>query len=457
MEELLILGIGISEHKTDGANRFEYFCQKFKLSYKIVGEGEKWLGGDMAMGPGGGHKINAIRNELLNMENKLIVICDTFDLFPVASSKEIINKYHQLSPQNQIICTSEVYCWPRKDLQQLYQTAYPNIQTKYRYLNSGGIIGYSSDILSIIKDGTSDTEDDQLFYTLKYLTTDKIILDTSCQIFQAIEGSYDDIRIHKNRIYNSFTNSYPIFIHGNGWAKIFLNRLENYLELDVGKDYSEKNCLKENPSIFYSVHIDSSKPIVLTEFFKHFNLIKWNNFVCYVYDMGNNYELVSLVCAVQFVYRPNISSYTYDDFIQSKCDYYFLLEKQCMITNENIIKDLLPMFNSYRRIISPLLIKNTNNLFSNFWGELGERNGYYKRSVDYIDMLERKIRGNFNVPYVSGAVLFKREMIENFDLNRENKYSDNNIDMALAMNLRRETLFMYMCNEYEWGYLIEIE
>ena len=258
-EKILVLGIGVSIHKNDGVLRFEKFCKHYGLDYQIIGEGKQWMGGDMANGTGGGQKINEILNVIQTMENRLIILCDTFDLLPIAGPAEILDKFHLLCKNDQVLFSSEVFCWPDKHL----STAYPLVNSKYKYLNSGSIMGYRDQIYNLIKNGNiKDNDDEQRFFTLKYLSGENIILDHKCEIFQAINGATNDIVLHKNRIYNKYTNSYPIFIHGNGSSKLFLNYLENYIEPDPLKKYTVslyKNYKIENePKVFFALYIDST-------------------------------------------------------------------------------------------------------------------------------------------------------------------------------------------------------
>ena len=95
--DILILGIGVSVHKTDGVIRFERFCKAYNLPYKIIGEGKVWRGGDMFVGTGGGQKINELLEAIKPMENKLIIMCDTYDQIPIAGKEEIISKFHKLT------------------------------------------------------------------------------------------------------------------------------------------------------------------------------------------------------------------------------------------------------------------------------------------------------------------------------------------------------------------------
>ena len=391
---------------------------------------------------------------------------------------------------------------------------YPN---KYKFLNSGGIMGYRDDIYRLIMTNSviqsvndyakviMDRDDDQLFYTKKYLNeienttnshdtqhtqhiqdiqdtlddticaicTNTIVLDTNCEIFQTINGCSDDLIIHKNRIYNKYTNSYPIFIHGNGPTKSYLNNYENYIEnyiepLQNMRYISNKNYTDytENKKVFFAIYINSkvwndqsnsNYNYNYNVFLKSFAKIDYPNKIVYVYDRHNlNDNIVETLnqLGCEYVYKPNIREYVFRDFYTSGCQYYFLLDEKCCITKVDIIYELLTYIddNAYR-IICPMLVSKSSDLRCNFWGALDD-NGFYRRSHDYIDIVKYNKRGIWNMPYIYGAILFHRNILIEWNLLKKNKFTVDHIDMALCYNIRRETLFSYLVNNNYYGYMI---
>lgn len=452
--DLEILGIGVSPHKNDGVLRFERFCNAFGLKYRIVGEGKIWNGGDMFAGTGGGQKVNELLKIIENMENKLIVICDTFDLFPLATTEEILHKFDLLCKPGYVLFSSEVFCWPDEKLAQ----SYPQVDGKYKYLNSGSIIGYRDDIFNLIKeDFIRDNEDDQLFYSRKFLSGEKIILDYGCELFQALNGASSDIIVHKNRVYNKYTNSYPSFVHGNGLSKIFLNHIENYIQPNIFEDTSftinRSTELSHCPKIFLALYIDSNDIEQLNKFIEGVRNINYHNKMIHIYDKRNNNKISELIDLTNYSYTINVDTYIFDDFKKSDCEFYLLLEQRCIITEKDIIHKLLPHFTSYRRIISPLLHGDRNTNFTNFWGKI-DKNGFYDRSEDYMDLIKYQKRGLWNSPYVCSVIIIDRSIIMNWNIMRKNKFSNNDKDMQLCYNLRRDSLFMYMVNFQKYGYMI---
>ena len=496
----LVLGIGIGLYRTDGATRFAKWCESFGYEYQIVGEGVEWRGGDMAAGPGGGHKINELLKVLNKTANRLIVICDTFDVIPVAGPDELIAKFNLLAKPHQIIATSELCCWPCREM----AACYPKVETKYRYLNSGGLIGYRDCIVNVIGSGLKDTEDDQLFFTVKFLARNSpIILDYNCEIFQALERCNEDVNVYKNRAYNSYTKSYPIFLHGNGNSKNYLNFLENHLEMNPRQLRLPEMCtripemcthtpevhthtpevhthtpevhthtlevhthtpevhadaflerLDVMPQVFVALYVNSvEKSQQFDLFMKAIWELDLNNTLIHIYDQSQNLKLSEQTD--KYTYHPNTAFYQFDDFRNSDCEYYFLLEQQCILTDKLIIPRLISYCDDYRRIVSPLLTDPSNTSpMSNFWGQVNG-GGFYVRSPDYLDIYGGVKRGFWNAPHVCGAIMMHGSIIREWNIQRHNKFSNEsgNRDMALTYNFRRLTLFMHSVNKEKYGYL----
>ena len=62
--------------------------------------GEEWLGGDVANGPGGAHKINLLKrslNEFKYRSDLLILFTDAYDVVITGTQNEILNRYNQMN------------------------------------------------------------------------------------------------------------------------------------------------------------------------------------------------------------------------------------------------------------------------------------------------------------------------------------------------------------------------
>lgn len=221
--------ISVATENTAEFKRFEQSLKIHGIEYKILGMNTKWQGGNMEMGPGGGQKINMLRNELINwteqqLRTKIILFTDSYDVIALTSPTEILTKYNSICHNETVLFTAEKSCWP---LQQL-DIFYPETDSDYKYLNSGGFIGNAGKILNLLEKKIENFEDDQLYYTKIFLfdnkidnCMNKIKLDYRCDIFQTLNAAFYDIDIvNKKRIFNKYTNTFPCLLHGNGAREI---------------------------------------------------------------------------------------------------------------------------------------------------------------------------------------------------------------------------------------------
>jgi hypothetical protein len=229
MQKLFILSV--ATENTEEFKRFERSLNIQEIEYKILGMNTKWQGGNMEMGPGGGQKINLLRSELMNwnkelLRNKIVLFTDSYDVITLTNSTEILNKYNSICDNDTVLFSAEKNCWPLKQLDIFY----PETDSEYKFLNSGGFIGNAERILNLLEKKIENCEDDQLYFTKIFLfdnkidnnmNTNKIKLDYSCEIFQTLNGAFDDIDIvNKKRVFNKYTNTFPCLLHGNGARNI---------------------------------------------------------------------------------------------------------------------------------------------------------------------------------------------------------------------------------------------
>ena len=156
--------------------------------------GQQWKGGDdMANGPGGGHKINMLKEDLeqyKDREDLIIMFTDSYDVVFLAEPETILTEFYNMNAN--VVFGAENFCWPDKGLKDKYPEV---LEGEKRYLNSGGFIGYAKDIYQIINyEDVDDRDDDQLYYTkiflnIEYRNKHKIELDTKSEIFHNLNGA----------------------------------------------------------------------------------------------------------------------------------------------------------------------------------------------------------------------------------------------------------------------------
>ena len=444
--------ITVATDEVDGYLRFIKSTEIYNLPCKTLGLRQKWEGLDMTKGPGGGHKVNMFKKYLKSLENinenSIIMFTDSYDVIINSNVDEIIEKF--LKFKCKLLFSGEIFCWPDKGL----KNKYPETNSYFKYLNSGGFIGYTKYIKRIIMNSNIENyHDDQLFYTLEFLNNNSnkdIKLDYNCEIFQTLSGlsqSILELKLNKSRIYNSLTSSNPCIIHGNGGvrSKLLLNHISNYIPLKW------RPCYGYCKNIIFNRKIDYPTINIVIDIIND-NLIKFLSNLNYPNDKItislenslNNNELLSYKNLLKYD-KSNINKI----FLNNKSDYILFLCKEHIITNMNIITDLILC---EKDIISPLM-RRKDTLWSNFWGDI-DKNGFYKRSTDYIDIFNLKKKGIWNVPYIYGTILIKKNKYDVINRFLKNIPNDEDFDMFFCRILRENNIFMHICNLKNFGYIV---
>jgi len=254
--------ITVATEENEALDRFKHSCHVNNIPYKILGLGQEWTGGPAENGvllqPGGAQKINLLKEELKSypdLGNHIIMFTDSYDVLFNDGPKNIVKKFREM--ESAVVFSAEKTCWPDEGLKDKY----PMTMSEYRFLNSGGFIGYGDHINKIInKVEVGNDYDDQLYYTERFfesLEGDKnIILDHQQDLFQTLGNAVESVKVVDGKVYNHETNSYPMVIHGNGgvYVKETLNHM--YVEL-FGQ-------VKTKPEVsFIKPQYDDSKEITI--------------------------------------------------------------------------------------------------------------------------------------------------------------------------------------------------
>lgn len=453
-KRLLILATGTDMN--DALKRFIESCEIYGLEYKILGLGQKWNGGNMSAGIGGGQKINFLVEELSNLDDdQLIFVSDSYDVIMSSNTEEIINKFNKF--KTPIVFAAEKDCWPDKRL----INKYPETESPWKFLNSGGFMGKVKHIKQILPEKYKNNGDDQLYYTKQFLENqDLISLDYNCDIFQCVNSSKDDIEINFNnsRIRNKKYNTYPCQVHGNGpWQiKVHLGRLESYLMKNWSNTYrfNNKNLIKfDNSKTVYifipilSLDFDNfMKGILDINYPKENIVLTFYNFL--------NIKLSKKINTFKNYKNIQVIEHKTDSFAEilnwsmtdCKEDYYFYIEPSIYLSNPNIFQNLMVHDKGF---IAPFINNINENWNNNFWGEL-DNNGFYKRSFDFFDISNGKRKGCWNVPFVRWTYLIKKEYLNHL----KDGYTAiaNHADMSICKVARNKNISIYINNLHNFGF-----
>uniref|UniRef100_A0A0C9QUP7 PLOD1 protein n=1 Tax=Fopius arisanus TaxID=64838 RepID=A0A0C9QUP7_9HYME len=334
-----ILVFTVASNQTDGFKRYlrSAKVQGFEGKIRVLGVGQPWKGGNMKS-VGGAYKINLLKRALKEFKDdtqRIILMTDGYDVIFLAPLEAIISRFKLFGAR--ILFSAEGFCWPNKSL----ASQYPAITRGEPYLNSGGFIGYASNIYSVLMSfPVTDTDDDQLFYTKIYLNPafrkkHNMKLDHESEIFQNLYGAVDkvELRFNGNEAYlqNTAYDTVPMIVHGNGHSKVILNSLGNYLASAWSAEQGCLNCWdgtvelfneqpETYPPILIAIFVDRPTPF-LQEFFhkiyhqaypkSKLHLFIYNSETHHDYvveefteNSGNEYKSVKIVTASDRIGLP---------------------------------------------------------------------------------------------------------------------------------------------------------
>jgi hypothetical protein len=108
-----------------------------------------------------------------------------------------------------------------------------------------------------------------------------------------------------------------------------------------------------------------------------------------------------------------------------------------------------------RGVVAPMLIR-PYTAWSNFWGSLSS-DGYYARSLDYMEIVNNNRRGLWNVPFVSNCYLIQGSLIHDPKTRPSYVHKMLDPDMALMANIRSKGGFIFVTNRLNFGHLVNAE
>ncbi|XP_006564743.1 procollagen-lysine,2-oxoglutarate 5-dioxygenase 3 isoform X1 [Apis mellifera] len=481
-----VLVFTVATKETDGYKRYlrSIDVYGFRDNLRVLGMGTPWLGGDhVKTSVGGGYKVNLLKKaleEYQNDDDRIIIFTDSYDVIFLSDLTEIIDKFKNTNAR--VLFSAEGACWPDRSL----ASKYPSVTRGKRFLNSGGFIGYASDIYAILTYAPiKNKDDDQLFYTLAYLDEKlrehhKIKLDHKSVIFQNLYLAVGDVKLKfengKASLLNTVYNTEPLILHGNGYSKESLNSLGNYL----ARAWSpEEGCImcwegtielnktipESYPIILIAVFIERPTPF-LNEFlatiyqqdypksklhlFVHNNVEYHQDVInSFMKNVGYEYNTSKLVSVNDAMNEVDARNLAMDYCLLKECSGYFSIDSISHLDNKYTLKLLVEQ---QREIIAPLLVR-PYKMWSNFWGAIMD-DGFYARSFDYMDIVKNERRGLWNVPFISNCYLINSTLIRNKETRPSYSEGDLDTDMAFAYANRERSIFMYVSNRLDFGHLV---
>jgi len=462
--------ITVATEENEELVRFRESCHHHDIPYKILGLGQEWTGGEAKNGvllkPGGSQKINLLKEELSDypdLGNHIILFTDSYDVIINGSSEEIVSRFRKM--ESPIVFSAEKTCWPDESLKERY----PKSPTNYRYLNSGGFIGYGDHISKLVNKVSVNNEyDDQLYYTERFFEDLKgnkdTILDYNQFLFQTMNESLEDIIVEGDNVKNTITKETPIIIHANGgsdvknalngfYEKIFhKKRIDSFIP-DKGNNDKIKKDTNES-DILIGLFLDEKVPDI-NQTFDHIRFLNYpkdkTSFHIIYGDSKYDYKVnmfkekysdifksfkITRTTDNKIISRKNFLIESYDEV-----DYVIMMESNHIFRN---IKSIQLLINECKGIIGPMINKEGSE-----WVNFESKNK--KEYQKYIK------KGIWDVDTIYGIHIIKNDLIP-FSVSSlyvdSKNYSYDDWDMLMCDNLNKKGYQTQISNTNYYGGII---
>ena len=459
--------ITVATERNDNLQRFEDSCKENGIPYMFLGLGDKWESGRAENGvllePGGAQKIIYLRDEIKtwdDLENTIILFTDSYDVIFNDGPKEIVRKFREFD--SPIVFSAEKTCWPNSNIAD----EYPEVEGEYKYLNSGGIVGYGNHILEMVDIEIEKSDDDQEYYTTYFLEsifnqTEEITLDYKQILFQTLNLAVDEVKVESGKIRNVVTNTTPSIIHGNGPDYIKDRLDEIYGELN-----SSSSIIDGSNKLLINVFLDFEVGDIDQVFdqIRYLNYPKFNiDLRLYYNDDSHTYKIDRFINGFESEYntitkvynsmsRAEVRNLSLNQSLNYEVDYIVNMDCNYIFRNRESIKLLMK---ENKNIISPMIVGEGTE-WVNFWFRT-DSDGYVIDTEEQEKIKKYKIHGNFSVGYVTGIIVFRSGIISNIlDLYTKNveNYDEGDFDINFSRNLLRRGYQLWTTNNNYYGGII---
>jgi len=474
----------VATESNDGFLRFVRSADRHGYNLTVLGRGRAWKGGDVIRFPGGGQKVNLLRDavqKLKDAEDWLVMFVDSYDVVLTAGPEDVVKAFRKFKAD--IVFSTEGFCWPDPSLAELYPLVKPN---EKRFLNSGGFIGYAPKIAALISEKLNDDDDDQLYYTKVFLDQTRreklnMKLDTKSAIFQNLNGALDEVTVkfkgNGSYLYNFKTGFQAAVVHGNGPIKTIFNSLSNYLDGHWTPKHGCLACLENTfsldsldednfPRVFMAIFIEFPTAFI-EDFFQNIAALDYpkkrvdlmvhyavefhrSDVNTFIAKHGKSYRSFKVFGPEKQLDDKSSRNMALEESEKKGAAYFFSVDGEVQLENTMTLQQLVEQ---NRSVVAPLVVRPAKT-WSNFWGAINQ-DGFYLRSVDYMDIVKGIRVGLWNVPYLSGVYLVHGRHIPM--LRRQTAYVDSVLDsdMAFCKVLREQLIFMYVDNRVYYGHLTD--
>jgi hypothetical protein len=206
-------------------------------------------------------------------DDEVVCFIDAYDVVAFCDNSELLQKFKAYDCD--LVLSGELTCYPEKyksTYDDIYASANAVLPSNFKYVNSGGYIGYKRAIADLLAwkpldeiHAICEKGGDQNYFTEYFLAfgadaAKKLKIDVAQNIFQSMNKiEFGDFEFVDGRLRNKILDTTPCFAHFNGYNTYKLEIMnlhtytrENALDVFVSKARNSRDGDKRE-TLHYSV------------------------------------------------------------------------------------------------------------------------------------------------------------------------------------------------------------
>lgn len=478
-QDVVVLTVGTGE--SDAQTRLMRSAKVFQYTIEVLGDNKGPVADDV--------KLQLVRDAVARLAKehpeRLVLFVDGPDALlsagPLRVVEELTRDGEGVGGPVGVLVSADGVCWPDKSLSKKF----PKVERGRRFLDSGAFVGPAGDLDRLLRESSKGEKSLQELFTNLYLKDAirkkfNLRVDHTNTLFQNLHGATGELELRfagrEGYLQNSAYSTVPLAIRANRNTKVAFNTFSNYLARAWNPSDGCKECWENMmpiestdpsqwPLITLAIFIPKPTPF-LEEFMQKITDQNYpkNRLHLYLHNMaefhthmvaewvdtvGREYQSIKYIPVEAGAKEWHSKNKAVDHCVEKDCQFLMVVDSHAHLDNPFAIKLLVEQ----NRSVVAAMLARPHKAWSNFWGALTS-DGFYSRSVDYVEIVQNQRRGLWNVPYVGNAYLLSRKLLD--DPVKKPSYINKMMepDMAFCANLREQGVFLYVSNRLDMGHLV---
>jgi hypothetical protein len=415
-----LMAFTVATAANDGYRALCRSARRYGVRLRTLAMGAPWEGAPPHAGRSGAFKARQMRDAVRELPaDAAVLFVDGYDVLVNDGLARVAAALDGCDA----LFAAERRCWPDEAL----APRFPQRAGGYRFLNSGCYVARAGPLREMLDTLQDEDDDDQALFTRAMLSGRwRVRLDHACALFQTL-ADVDESDIVVDHVRSVVTNrrmrTRPVLVHANGpRSKLWGSRLAAYAAWSAlyGPLTPPRAIAEDAPPAVFVSCVVRDKAHALPHMLRSLRALRYPaarlhlHFVTndnrdatadvlrdWVAQAGAGYADVRLETESRACSLAHLREHSLGRCRAAGVRFFLTWDGDAVLDNADTLRALLRTGSS---IVAPLLHAERTSAWTNCWGAF-DAGGMYARSMDYLPIVQREVRGVFAVALVRDLYL----------------------------------------------------